>query len=79
MTPRMIETVLGMAVVFATVLWLGLLPGELLGRILWLALVWSLISTLLVATAAAWVALRRSLSRRAVLAVPSAPARRRRH
>ena len=77
MTPRMIETVLGVAVLFATVLWLGLLPGEWLGRILWLALVWSLVSTLLVATAAAWVALRRSLSRRTVLAMPPIHARRR--
>ncbi|HYZ31232.1 MAG TPA: hypothetical protein VE684_02985 [Crenalkalicoccus sp.] len=47
-------------VLLVTVFWMDLLPVELLGRALWLFLLWAAGSTLLVASAGAWVALRRS-------------------
>ena len=62
MTPRSIEFCTYGFVAAATVLWLGLVPPDLLGQALRVVLAWSLFSTLLVGSAGAWVALRRSLA-----------------
>jgi hypothetical protein len=52
--------VLGFVVV-ATVLWLGLIPGNLLWRIGLFTLAWAAASTVLVGSFGAWIALARTL------------------
>jgi hypothetical protein len=48
------------SVVVVTLLWLDLLPAEVLGHAVMLLLAWAAISTLLVATAGAWIAIART-------------------
>lgn len=56
------QWVLG-AVVVATVLWLDLIPADLLRRIALFTLVWAAASTVLVGSFGAWVALVRARHR----------------
>jgi hypothetical protein len=49
----------------AMLLWLDLLPAEVLGQAARLALGWSILSTVIVAGAGAWVAFRRAAAERA--------------
>lgn len=49
--------------VFATLIWLDLLPAAMLGEVAMVLLAWAIFSTLLVASAGAWVAYARARAR----------------
>ena len=64
MRPKAIEHVILVAAILVSLLCLDLLPpGEMLGQVARGLLAWAVFSTLLVASAGAWIALRRSLRR----------------
>jgi hypothetical protein len=60
MPPRTLDTIMLSALTLVTLLWLEVLPPGLLAQVVMVLLGWALLSTLLVGTAAAWVALARS-------------------
>jgi len=66
MPSRMIEHCILAFATIAMAFWLDVVPGHVLGQAAKLLLAWAVFSTLLVASAGAWVALGRSAGRRAL-------------
>ena len=62
MRPQTLELCVLGFVTFTTLIWLDLLPSGVLGQVAIILLAWAAFSTLLVASAGAWVAFARARS-----------------